>query len=41
MKHKNNASNMIGCLQAVEIYSFIKEIKVYTSASYVVFFFVK
>ena len=41
MKHENDASNVVGCLQVVRIYSFIKEIKVYTGASQVVVFFVK
>ena len=29
MKHKNDMSDTIGCLQIVRIYSFMKEIKVY------------
>ena len=33
-------SNMVGCLQVVRIYSFMKEIKVYIRASYIVFLFV-
>ena len=42
MKHKNDASNMVGNLQVVRIYSFMKEIKVYihVHASYIIFFFV-
>ena len=28
MKHENDFSNMVGCLQVVRIYSFVKEIKV-------------
>ena len=34
-------SNMIGCLRVVRIYSFMKEIKLYIRASYIVFLFVK
>ena len=30
---------MVGCLQVVRIYSFMKEIKVFISASYIVFLF--
>ena len=41
MKHENDVSNMIGCLQVVRIYSFMKEIKVNIRASYIVFLFVK
>ena len=41
IKHKNDVSTMVGCLQVVRIYSFMKEIKVYIRASYVVFVFVK
>ena len=41
MKHENDVSNVIGCLQIVRIYSFMKEIKVYIRASYIVFLFVK
>ena len=31
MKHENDVSNMVGCLQVVRIYSFIKEIKNFSS----------
>ena len=41
MKHENDVSNMVGCLQVVRIYSFKKEIKVNLRASYIVFLFVK
>ena len=41
MKHKNDASNLIGYLQVVRIYSFMKEIKLYILASYIVLLFVK
>ena len=41
MKHKNDVRNMVCCFQVVRIYSFMKEIKVYLSASYIVFLFVK
>ena len=41
MKHENDVSDLIGCLQVVRIYSFTKEIKFYTRASYIVFLFVK
>ena len=41
MKHENDVSNMVGCLQVVKICSFIKETKVYIRASYIVFIFVK
>ena len=41
MKHKNDVSNMVDCLQVVKIYSFMKEIKVIIHASYIVFLFVK
>ena len=42
MKHENDVNNMVGCLdlQAVKIYSFMKKIKVYICASYIVFLFV-
>ena len=30
MKHKNDVNNMIGFLQVVKMYSFMKEIKLYT-----------
>ena len=39
VKHKNEVSDMIGCLQVVRIYSFMKEIKSYVRASYIVFLF--
>ena len=41
MKQENDVSNIVGCLQAVRIYSFMKEIKVYIRASYIIFLFVK
>ena len=34
-------SNIVGCLQVVRIYSFIKGFKVYICASYIAFLFVK
>ena len=37
MKPKNNVNNMVDCLQVVKIYCFMKEIKLYVTASYVVF----
>ena len=40
-KHENDVNDMIGWLQVVRIYSFMKEIKVYIRASYIVFLFVK
>ena len=40
MKHENDESNMVRCLQFVRIYSFMKEIKVYLRVSYIVVFFV-
>ena len=36
LKHKNDVSNMVGCLQVVKIYSFMKEIKVDIRVSYIV-----
>ena len=39
MKHENNVCSMVGCLQVVRIYSFIKEIKLHVS--YIVFVLVK
>ena len=41
MKHENDVSIMVGCLQVVRIYSFMKEIKVDKLALYIVFLFVK
>ena len=41
MKNEDDVSSMFGCLQVVRIYSFIKEIKVYIRASYIVFLVVK
>ena len=41
MKHENDVSYMIGCLQVVITYSFMKEIKLYIRASYIIFLFVK
>ena len=38
MKNENDVSNTDGCLQFVKIYSFMKEIKLYARASYIVFF---
>ena len=40
MKHENGVNDMIGCLQVVRIYNFMKE-KTYMLASYIVFLFVK
>ena len=40
MKHENDVSNMVGCIQVVRIYSFMKEIKVFIRASYIIFFYV-
>ena len=40
MKHENNVRDIVGCLQVVRIYCFLKEIKVYIRASYIVFLFV-
>ena len=41
MKYKNDVSKMVGCLQVVRIYNFMKVIKLYTRTLYIVFFFVK
>ena len=43
MKHENDVSSMIGCLQVARIYNFIKEIKdlEYIRASYIIFLIVK
>ena len=41
MKHENDMRNMVGFLQVVRIYSFMKEIKMCTRVSYIVFLFVK
>ena len=41
MKHENDVSNMVDCLQVVRFYSFKKEMKVYKPTLYIVFFFVK
>ena len=41
MKHENDVSNMVDCLQVVKIYSFMKEIKIYIKISNIVFLFVK
>ena len=35
MKHENYVSNMIGCLQVVRIYSFMKEIRLYSHALFI------
>ena len=37
MKHENDLNNMVGCLQAVRIYSFMREMELYIRASYIVF----
>ena len=37
MKYKNDLTDMIGCILVVRIYSFIKEIKIYVHALYIVF----
>ena len=37
MKHENDVSNMVGCLQVLKLYSFMKEIKAYIRVSYIVF----
>ena len=41
MKYEIDPSDMIGCLQAVKICSFVEEIKLFIGASYIVFLFVK
>ena len=41
MKHENNLSIMVGCLQVVSVYSFMKEIKAYKHALIIVFLFLK
>ena len=41
MKHKNYVSNVVGLLQVVRIYNFMKEMTLYSRASYIVFFFAK
>ena len=43
MKHENDVSDMVGCLQVVRIYSFMKDIKVHVCVrtSDIVFLFVK
>ena len=41
MKQENDVNNMVGCLQVVRIYSFMKEIKLYIRALFIVFPFVK
>ena len=41
MKNENDVSNMVGCLQVVRIYCFLKGINVHMRASYIVFLFVK
>ena len=41
MKHENGVSNVVGCLHVLRIYNFMKEIKLFLRASYIVFFFVK
>ena len=40
MMHKNDVNNIVGRFQAVRIYSFMKEFKVYIHASYIVFLLV-
>ena len=37
MKHENEVSDMVGCLQVVIIYSFVNEIEVDICTSYIVF----
>ena len=39
MKHKNYVKDTIVCLQVRRIYSFVKEIKLYIFASFIVFLF--
>ena len=41
MKHENDVNDIVGYLQVVRICSFMKEIKVFIRASYIVFVFVK
>ena len=42
MKHQNDVSNMVSCLQVVRlIYSFMKVFKLHIRATYIVFLFVK
>ena len=41
MKHENDMGNVVCCVPVVRIYSFMKKIKVYIRASYIVFHFVK
>ena len=41
VKHENDVGDMVGCLQVVRIYNFMKENKFYICASYIVFLFVK
>ena len=41
IQHENDVSDMIGCLKVVRIYNFMKELKVYIPALYIVFLFVK
>ena len=41
MKHESDVNDMVGFIQVVKICSFMKEIKVYIRASYVLFLFVK
>ena len=41
MKHENDVSNVIDCLQVVRIYSFMKAIDLYLPASCIIFLFVK
>ena len=40
MKHENDVSHIIGCLQVVRIYCFMKK-KLYICVSYIAFPFVK
>ena len=41
MKHENDVSDIIDCLQVDKIYSVIKEIELYKRALYIVFLFLK
>ena len=41
MKHENDVTHIIGSLQVVKTYSFMKEIELYLRALCVVFLFVK
>ena len=41
MKHENDVSNVIGCLQVMKICSLLEEIKLCIRTLYIVFLFVK